>query len=308
MARQCESEPAQDTTAPALGQEASAFDARSLGERIAGAVLHNQLLAREVLHFPVMRIWPKLRDVFAKSPLLPGLDKMSPKQLAELQSYRDDSAFWAEAERLWRDWLGCAIPFDEASWRTLAYRLGLGLPDAIDKDWLHKHLVPALYAKQAGDIPPLASGHGTKPTRPADPPGLSRREAAERLERLRLQGERWTSYGTMGQRIGCSAATVFKAVKERDELRRWATHPAAAPRAQSLNAVLIDSTAQTVHPNPADEAAIREYLEREDLTAEERAFFQDQSREVQLELLDREAEQVVTRGGKEYLQRWNRTV
>jgi hypothetical protein len=48
---------------------------------------------------------------------------------------------------------------------------------------------------------------------------------------------------------------------------------------------VADRTAQDREPDPEDEAAIREYLER-DLTPEERAFFNGLSREDQLDFLN----------------------
>jgi hypothetical protein len=48
---------------------------------------------------------------------------------------------------------------------------------------------------------------------------------------------------------------------------------------------VTDHTAQTREADPADEVAIREYLEK-DLPPEERAFFHGLSRADQLEFLD----------------------
>lgn len=49
--------------------------------------------------------------------------------------------------------------------------------------------------------------------------------------------------------------------------------------------MVTDRTPQDTELNPRDDAAIREYLEREDLTREERAFFNGLSTEGQLEFL-----------------------
>jgi biotin operon repressor len=116
--------------------------------------------------------------------------------------------------------------------------------------------------------------------------GKSWQEVAKRLERLRAQGEPWTSQHKLAEQIGCSSGTINKAIRETPELRSWAKRQtAAAPRAQGLNDVVTDRTAQSREADPADDAAIREYLER-DLTAEERAFFNGLSREDQLDFLD----------------------
>jgi hypothetical protein len=99
------------------------------------------------------------------------------------------------------------------------------------------------------------------------------RGAAERMNRLRIQGEQWTSYSKMAEQIGCSKATIFKAVKQISELQTWAKpQTTSAPRAQSINDVVTDHAAQRRELDPADDAAIREYLER-DLSPDERAFF-----------------------------------
>jgi hypothetical protein len=50
--------------------------------------------------------------------------------------------------------------------------------------------------------------------------------------------------------------------------------------------MVIDSRAQSSEPDPADDAAIREYLERENLTPQDRAFINGLSREDQLFFLD----------------------
>jgi hypothetical protein len=112
-------------------------------------------------------------------------------------------------------------------------------------------------------------------------------DAAERLKRLRAQGEPWTSQHKMAERFGCSSGTINKAIRATPELHAWAKRQTAAvPRAQSINVVVTDRTAQCREPDPADDAAIREYLEQEDLPPEERAFFNGLSREDQLFYLD----------------------
>jgi hypothetical protein len=50
--------------------------------------------------------------------------------------------------------------------------------------------------------------------------------------------------------------------------------------------VVTDQTVQGRELSPEDEAAIREYLERDDITPDERAFFNSLSPEDQLAFLD----------------------
>jgi len=116
--------------------------------------------------------------------------------------------------------------------------------------------------------------------------GMTWQDAAVRLKRLRSLGDPWPGYRAMADRLGRSPATVHKAVRNTPELQTWAKHQSsAAPRSQSLNDVVTDRTAQSREPDPEDDAAIREYLER-DLKPEERAFFNSLSREDQLDFLD----------------------
>jgi biotin operon repressor len=42
-------------------------------------------------------------------------------------------------------------------------------------------------------------------------------DAAERLKRLRAQGEPWTSQHQLAEQIGCSPATIKKAIKNTRE-------------------------------------------------------------------------------------------
>ena len=58
------------------------------------------------------------------------------------------------------------------------------------------------------------------------------------------------------------------------------------PKARSINAVVTDNAPQDREANPADEAAIREYLEQDDLLPDERAFFNSLSRDDQIAFLD----------------------
>jgi hypothetical protein len=119
-------------------------------------------------------------------------------------------------------------------------------------------------------------------THTSDRAGMAWQEAAERMERLRRQGEPYTSQHKLAEQFGCSSWTINKAIKETPPVQVWAKRSGAAPRAQSINDAVTDRTAQSREPDPEDDAAIREYLERDNLTPEERAFFNGLSREDQL--------------------------
>jgi hypothetical protein len=109
-------------------------------------------------------------------------------------------------------------------------------------------------------------------------------EAQQRLERLRLSGEPFTSQHTLADQIGCSSGTINKAIKRKPELNSWAKRPVAAPKAQSLNEAVTDCTAQGAEPDPEDEAAIREFIEKAD--PETKAWFLALSRDGQLDFLN----------------------
>lgn len=95
--------------------------------------------------------------------------------------------------------------------------------------------------------------------------GMAWKEAADRMERLRSQGGPWTSQQNMAKRLGCSSSTINKAIHETPSLQAWAKGKVAArPRAQSLNDVVTDRTAESRELDPADEAALREFIEKAD--------------------------------------------
>ena len=160
--------------------------------------------------------------------------------------------------------------------------------------------MPRTEAERANNTPVGdMGGHSAEPPSDTEPlgeaEGMRWQEVAERLERLRLQGEPFTSQGKLAEVLGCSSATINKAIKNTPSLHPWAQRPDAAPRAQSLSGwkpgeaytdVVTASRPQTRELNPEDEVAIREYLEREDLKPEERAFFNSLSTEDQLDFLD----------------------
>jgi hypothetical protein len=116
------------------------------------------------------------------------------------------------------------------------------------------------------------------------PASLSWEEVAKRLKCLYDQGKSWTSDREMAAQIGCASSTVHKAIQKTPELQNWANpNTAAAPKTQSLTPwskssegyvdVVTERKPQSRELDPAEGVEIREYLEREDLTADERAFF-----------------------------------
>jgi hypothetical protein len=117
--------------------------------------------------------------------------------------------------------------------------------------------------------------------------GMTWQEAADRMNRLREQGALWTSQQKLAKTFGCSSGTINKAIRLTPALHTWAKRQTeVAPRAQSLNEVVLDRTPQSRELSPDDEFAIREYRERKGLTPEERLFFDGLSTEDQLDFLN----------------------
>jgi hypothetical protein len=129
---------------------------------------------------------------------------------------------------------------------------------------------------------------GSKPADKQRAAGITWQDAAERMERLRSQGEPFTSQQELARRFGCSPATIHKAIHETESLEVWAKRPTAAPRAQGINPIVTDRTPQRSEPDPEDDAAIREFIEGAD--PEEKAWFHAQSRDDQLSHLNYLAE------------------
>ncbi len=102
------------------------------------------------------------------------------------------------------------------------------------------------------------------------PARVSWQEAAERMERLRQQGEQFTSQPKLAEQFGCSSGTINKAIRNTQALHAWA-RVGAIPKAQSINAVVTDSKPQERELGPEDEAAIREFIET--ANTETRAWF-----------------------------------
>jgi len=128
---------------------------------------------------------------------------------------------------------------------------------------------------------------GTGQTRRDEPEvPMSWQEAADRMERLRIQGKPFTSQHKLAELFGCSSGTINKAIQQTASLHCWAKRQnVAARKARSLNDAVMGRAAQSTEPDPNDQAAIREYLEG-DLTPDERGFFNGLSLEDQIEFLN----------------------
>ena len=82
---------------------------------------------------------------------------------------------------------------------------------------------------------------------------VTTQEVAERLERLRSQGEPFRSQGAYAKQFGCSKATINKAIKQTSSLQTWAgLDKIKAPKAQSLTDIVTDAKPQEREPDPAD--------------------------------------------------------
>jgi hypothetical protein len=122
--------------------------------------------------------------------------------------------------------------------------------------------------------PPRAEGAsegGNGGPQPAT--SMTWQDAAERMKRLCARGEPWPGHRELANRFGCSAATIHKATQKTPELQAWSKRPDAAPRAigqahlrreQQVTDVVTDRTPQGREPDPEDQAAIREFIERAD--------------------------------------------
>jgi hypothetical protein len=150
-----------------------------------------------------------------------------------------------------------------------------------------------------GPPPPKSIGTPAA-TKAAEPrsQGLTKQEAAERLEHLRLRAEPFTSYRKLGNQIGAHHEVVRKAIKASPTLSAWAApdqarfaRAAAKPRPKPKNdgkpdhdpkAKVPDRTA----PSPLDQAAVREYLERPGHPERWDEFFRGLRASYQVDFLD----------------------
>jgi hypothetical protein len=146
--------------------------------------------------------------------------------------------------------------------------------------------VPSTVATEV-DPPDTDTGPAT------EQPCKSWQEVAERLERLRAQGDPWTSCEKMADQLGCSASTIHKAMQRTASLQSWAKPSGAAPKAKRLDqqtrdgewfSEVANNTPQKRDPSPEDAASINEFLEKADERS--RVWFQSLSFEDQLEYLE----------------------
>jgi hypothetical protein len=119
----------------------------------------------------------------------------------------------------------------------------------------------------------------------AAPASLSLVEVVERLGRIQHSGERWTSYEKMAKRLGCAKGTVHKAIGSIPALQSWAGSRPKAQRERSNTDEFVRAVAKSHDLDSSDQIIIREYLEREDLEPDERAWANAQTPEDLLEYL-----------------------
>jgi hypothetical protein len=125
--------------------------------------------------------------------------------------------------------------------------------------------------------------------------GMKWQEAAQRLEELRKQGERYTSCAKLGQRLRCSPSTIQRAIKSSPKLRAWAQRPPTKPRAvgqprpqgegeDAEGGAVFNRTAQSRELDPEDALAIKEY--RKQLSPDDRVWFDSLSTEDQITVVN----------------------
>lgn len=83
------------------------------------------------------------------------------------------------------------------------------------------------------------------------------RDIRRRLERLRDQGEKYTTQARLAATLICSPSTINKAISQSTKLRAWKAEAIArrghkAPSASSLTEVHLDNTPQWCEQNPAE--------------------------------------------------------
>jgi len=122
-----------------------------------------------------------------------------------------------------------------------------------------------LWRLRSGAAPVTAAPAAVEPREPdaaswgeraaeARPP-VDWKEVQGRLLVKRERGEPFTSLRKLGTELGCSDATIRKAINESDTLKGWRTRntgPKAAPKATDLGAVVKDNRRQTTEPAPDD--------------------------------------------------------
>lgn len=116
-------------------------------------------------------------------------------------------------------------------------------------DWLRNSLATALTQQLAC----VRSSNDSTDEAVEQPRGGRTRwkDVRDRLERLRSQGERYTSLQKLADQLGCAGSTIHKAIQSSPELKLWATKE-AMPRATPLNEVVLDTSRQNTESDPAN--------------------------------------------------------
>lgn len=99
------------------------------------------------------------------------------------------------------------------------------------------------------------AGNGGARGRPPGHTETAWREVQRRLLELADQGEPYTNTRELAKRYHCALGTVSKAISDSPNLKGWRRltgKSRRAPRAQSLNEVVTDSTEQTRESDPAN--------------------------------------------------------
>lgn len=88
------------------------------------------------------------------------------------------------------------------------------------------------------------------------------RAVQHRLLEMYSRDEPYTSIGNLAERLGCSKATIQKAIKNSTKLKGWQARYKkmnVSPHASSLNEFVADNTAQTVECDPSDMLTDEDY-------------------------------------------------
>ncbi len=161
---------------------------------------------------------------------------------------------------------------------VLRERLFLRPPDG----WVRDRRADLPTARQVGQTPRSYDTHW--------------RDVQRRLLEFYERDDPYATIRDFAERLGCSKATVHKAIKDSAKLTGWqARHKASkrSPRASSLTAVPIGNAAQTREPDPShvaeatdDDDAIFTRLIQDVATPEERAKLHALSADKRRELID----------------------
>ncbi len=81
------------------------------------------------------------------------------------------------------------------------------------------------------------------------------RDVRDRLERMRKQGEKYTSQADLAKRVRCAKSTISKAIRNSPKLAKWmdkSRKDRAAPGVTELNEVVADNARQETEVDPSD--------------------------------------------------------